>query len=636
MNSDFLLTAEELRLRRVRRRRLLIGAIVPLLVVALVVIFARPAAHAIKAWQARRHARQAFALIEAEKWSEAQREATAAYQLWPNEPEALRAVARLLSRLRQTQALEFWERLAKAQALSRDDLRDEAAVALGLGELERAASAISRLLANGGGEATPADWLLKAQLESARGAPDDSIAALRRVLENPGASSREQLQAAVLELRLATSDAGQDQRLRADAWRRIEKLGQGKDAAGLSALVLLAQRELGGNAEPETMNQGSENARQESAIRHPSSAMAIANAIASHPSAKAPQQLLAVDLRIRAAPDEKEKLIQSAVEGWKGGDNETLGALATWLNGRGEFQRELEAIPLDRALQSRDLFLQHVDALGGLGQWAEIRQLLESERFPLDPVIEQMYLARCYAQLGQQVAAGNSWQRALEKAAGDASKLMTLAEYAEKNGATKIAATACDTAIASAPRLRQAWQMKLRLAQAERDTGRIHAVLAEMLKHWPNDSAIQNDEAYLRLLLAGEEKADKLKAEKLKSDAAGGATAVSSGSASDLQSPISDLRAVEQLAKQLVQRDPASLPHRTLLALVYLKQNRPATALGVYEKLNVPPNALTPSALAVHAAVLKANGNLDDAVKEAAQVPRSALLPEEQALISDL
>jgi hypothetical protein len=157
-----------------------------------------------------------------------------------------------------------------------------------------------------------------------------------------------------------------------------------------------------------------------------------------------------------------------------------------------------------------------------------------------------------------------------------------------------------------------------------------------MLKHWPNDSAIQNDEAYQRLLLAGEEKADKLKAEKLKSDAAGGATAVSSGSASDLQSPISDLRAVEQLAKQLVQRDPASLPHRTLLALVYLKQNRPATALGVYEKLNVPPNALTPSALAVHAAVLKANGNLDDAVKEAAQVPRSALLPEEQALISDL
>jgi hypothetical protein len=73
-----------------------------------------------------------------------------------------------------------------------------------------------------------------------------------------------------------------------------------------------------------------------------------------------------------------------------------------------------------------------------------------------------------------------------------------------------------------------------------------------------------------------------------------------------------------------------------LLALVHLKQNRPATALGVYENIHVPTNALTPSALAVHAAVLQANGNTDDATKEAAQVPRSALLPEESALLGSL
>ena len=47
-----------------------------------------------------------------------------------------------------------------------------------------------------------------------------------------------------------------------------------------------------------------------------------------------------------------------------------------------------------RALQSRDLFLQHLDALGGLGHWKEIKDLLDRDTFPLDPVVQKMYLAR--------------------------------------------------------------------------------------------------------------------------------------------------------------------------------------------------------------------------------------------------
>ena len=99
--SDFMLTAEELRLRRRKRRRTIF---IVMLIVALGlggVFGGRPTLHGIKAWQARRHARKAFALIEKEEWIEARKEATAAMQLWPNEPEAIRAVARFLSRTRQ-------------------------------------------------------------------------------------------------------------------------------------------------------------------------------------------------------------------------------------------------------------------------------------------------------------------------------------------------------------------------------------------------------------------------------------------------------------------------------------------------------------------------------------------------------
>ncbi len=629
--SDFLLTAEELRLRQAQRRRWIIGAISSLLLIVLVLLLARPASHAIKRWQSRRHAEKAFSLIEKEEWNEAQKEATAAYQLAPNEPEAIRAVARFLSRVRQPQALEFWDNLAKQQSLTRDDLRDEAALALSLGETGRAQKAVGQLLAENGGDTSARDWLLAAQLAAQSGSPNDAGAALQKIFAGK-ASAREQFQAALLQISLARGGSEEDQKLQLEAWNRIEQLAKAKDQVGLDAVVLLAQRKLSQKTENLNGATGASDIDEARRVserdankiksnstpatdpitnnQEPFTASALASTLDAHPLAKAPHQLLAVDLRIHTAPDEKEKLIQSAVDHWKEGDTDALVALGTWLNGKGEFQRELDTIPLNRALQSRELFLQHVDALGALGRWEEIRGLLEGERFPLDPVIERMYLARCYAQLGQEVASQNNWERALELASGDPGKLMTLAEYAEKNGAQKIAERACDTALASAPKLRAALQMKLRLAQSERDTKKIHTVLAEMLKTRPNDIAIQNDEAYTRLLLAGAGNAEMLKSETLKS--------------------------LEALAEDLIKREPASLPHRTLLALARLRQGQGAKAFEVYSALRIPPNAATPSAVAVHAAVLAASGRDEDAKTEAGAVNWEQLLPEEQALIEKL
>src|SRR5581483_9387235 len=92
-----------------------------------------------------------------------------------------------------------------------------------------------------------------------------------------------------------------------------------------------------------------------------------------------------------------------------------------------------------------------------------------------------------------------------------------------------------------------------------------------------------------------------------------------------------ELNQIATLASDLVQRNPRSLPHRTLLALALLKQNRPNDALQVYDNIQVAANALTPSALAVHAAVLAANGRKEDAHSEAGQ-----LKPEQRELVSDL
>ena len=81
-----------------------------------------------------------------------------------------------------------------------------------------------------------------------------------------------------------------------------------------------------------------------------------AQALEDHPLAKAPQKLLALDLRIHADPSQKGALISRGIADWKDADADSLVALATWLNGKGEYQRNLDAIPLEKALQTKRSF----------------------------------------------------------------------------------------------------------------------------------------------------------------------------------------------------------------------------------------------------------------------------------------
>ncbi|MDQ3546223.1 MAG: hypothetical protein M3429_06865 [Verrucomicrobiota bacterium] len=493
----------ELRQRQRKRRRLLKIGLALALVVVLILVLGRPTRRAVKAWQARRQADKAFTLIAAEEWNEASKRARNAYQLSASEPQAIRAVARLLSRTRQPDGLGFWKALREKQPLTREDLRDEAAIALAVGENEIAGRAVEALSGKIEGGPGPADWLLAAQLAAQNRAPEKVSDYLAKVVADAKATERQVFQASLFQL--AANSARETQ---AAAWTRVTKIARGQSAVALDALTVLAQHALSSPNEIVS----------DPAIMPDTE---VIQALQAHPLSRAAQKLLAIDLQIHLDQDQRETLIAQAAQTWKTADNESLAILARWLNGKGEFQRELDTIPLAKALQTRDLFLQRLDALGALGNWAEIKRLLQNETFPLDPVIEYMYLARCNQQLGEITAGENNWRRALEAAAGDPQKLLTLADYAEKNGAIATAGTAYHTIARENPGVRAAQQGRLRLAQQKRDTRLIHAILAEMLKQWPNDTAVQNDEAYTRLLLAGGGKTETLN---------GGTTAVSSQS----------------------------------------------------------------------------------------------------------
>jgi len=594
-DDDFMLTEAQRENKRRRRCRIQIS-LVTLVILGLIGFFlARPARKAIRGWQARRHAQHAFVSIDQQKWSEARDEATAAYRLQPSEPQAVRAVARLLSRAGQGEALEFWKNLRETEPLTRDDLRDEARVALHVNDTSRAEEAAKELLEPKEAGPSPSDLLIAADVQLRKQAFDQARRLAEQVLAWPKVSRRQQLQANIALDNVGRAGGATSNIDVAKVNERIMALTRGNDDVSLDALTFLAARATAGVGESTPTMPIDQ----------------LIEALNHHPLAKAPHRLLAADLEIAQYRDRRDEVVRRTIERWKDGSNEDLTALAGWLYRNGEPQKLVDAVPLDRALQSRELFLQYVDALAALARWDDIRRIIEAERFPLDPMIEHMYLARCFAQQGQENGAENNWQRALADAAGDLNKLITLGEYAEKNGAERVASTAFEAAAVVNPKSRQAQQGRLRLAYSARDTKRVHALLQEMIKMWPNDTAIQNDEAYIRLLLLTSAKNPPPQA-------------------------AAEVDAIEKLAQKLVRDEPASLPHRTLLALALLKQNRPQDALAVYGNLKVPTNAVSASAVAVHASVLAFTGREGDARAEIAKVPSNHLLPEEAMMVLPL
>ena len=609
---------EELRERRLRLFFFL--AIVAIVGLAITLYFtAAPVGGAIKAWQSRRLARQAFALIERKQWSEANAKARDAYLLRPTEPEAWRAIARLLSRAGQgTTALEWWKKLDDEHRLTVEDRRDFAGAALAAGQLTRAATQIDALFAQRRGLA-PIDILLAGQLAVRRSDAVLAVDYAERALADKRAKPYDILSAAILVLSVTTHDSQHY----ISAWKRIEDLARDpKNAASLEALVFLAREQpgapspstgdktpfsLGGaSAAQPTPAMGSADALSLSlsATPQPVATMGdieVANALENHPDARPYHKLLALQLRVQHDPALTDEYVARAVERFGSGNNETLAALAAWLNSLGRAGKALEVLPLDRALQHQDLFLQHINALAALERWNEVKDVLTSERFPLEPVFQHMYLATARTHLGEATAATNEWHRALE-AANTPEKLIALAGYAEQNPANDIAGTAYSEAIKLAPKNRAAYAGRLRVALTSGRTPEAQTVAAEIVQLWPDDAVARNQDAYLRLLLGA-----------------------SDGAA----------EAAERQAQVLVAQEPLNWEARATLGLARLRLGRKEDALKAFRGVRATGSE-PPGALAVRAAILAVNGYEDGAKGDARNLGAAQLLPEERALIAPL
>jgi len=667
---------EEIRARRIKLL-VFLGAVAACVLGVAIYFAGPPIGGAIKAWQSRRLAREAFALIEQKKWSDANAKARDAYLLRPTEPEPWRAIARLAFRTNQwPAALEWWKNVDEAHRLTVEDRRDYIAAALTAGEVTLAAQQVQVLMS----QHTPAaiDLLWAGQVASRQSDPVLALDYAERVLADKSSKPYEIASAATLVLSLIPPDS---QRY-AEAWKRIEDIARDpKNPASLGALVLLANEQAVPPMAPltspslsiasaSTPNPSSTAAAPPSvagsvdaggAIQPPPAAQRaadssppvsldstpqptpatqsgdtvtlnlaatsrsrpagrtmslteVANALENHPDARPFHKLLAFEIRARRDPALTDQYVADAVERFGSAArlaqtyqgsadlaDETLLALAAWLNKIGRPAKTLEVLPEARAIQRQDFFLQYVNALAALQRWGEVKDLLMSEHSVVDPMVQHVYLAVAQAHLGSATAATNEWQRALQ-VADTPEKLLTLATNAEQNSANDIADAAYSEAIKIAPTNRAANTGRLRLALAAGNTAQAQTIAAEIARLWPDDAAARNQDTYLRLLLGA------------------------SGDAAE---------AAQREAQVLVAKEPQNWQARATLGLACLRLGRKQEALTAIRESRVT-GVEPPGALAVRVAILAANGYEDGARNDARLLSAKALLPEERALIAPL
>lgn len=452
---------------RQRWRRWIIGAVV-LLILA---VLARPAYQATKRWRARDMAQKAEIHISQEQWEDAFRIAQAAYQLAPTEPSAIRAVARLYSRLQQDQAFSFWEALLALPESTPDDRRQYVELALDLKRTELAEPVLQQLLKD-----QPDDignLRLASKYHIAKGDEATALRYVKRAAELRPEDTAVQLALSQLLLRSPRQEERQQ------AAERLWTLSEGRNQAALEALTLLATQA------PITKNDAEE----------------LINRLNRHPLAKAEHQLMALEIQIRLAPTRKPALIEDFVSVYKTVPREKQIALGRWLNRQSMFEPTVQLITSSAASMNKDMFLVRLDALAGLKRWKEVGTELAADPLPVEGWMRELYRARVAHELGDETKAEAHWRRVHLEAAKEPQALTYIAHYAERTGAPKEAAKAYRRLTQQTGMARPAFLALIRLAETEGNTRSLREIMREMTALFPQDPAPRNDLAYLNLLL---------------------------------------------------------------------------------------------------------------------------------------
>ncbi len=326
-----------------------------------------------------------------------------------------------------------------------------------------------------------------------------------------------------------------------------------------------------------------------------------AQLLAAHPNRRLVHEFLALDILLRVDSKKRKEIIVNAVKRFTALGDEASVELGRWLNRNQEYITVAETFTLSAALKNRDLFGVYLDSLAALGRWADVEAAINSKNAPLEKYFSDLYRLRAVKEQGREQLVPLLWSQVHRTAANSPQQLLHLGQYAEKIGSHDEAIKAYRRLTEIPASARDGWIALVRVTQLTGHTRDVRAVLQEMVQRLPNETAAKNDLAYLNLLLN------------------------------------ENVAASKATGEQLYTQSPNMLAHRVTLSLAHLRLKDPAAAAALYKDIKIDWNTISqPGWLAVYAAILAANGEMDAARQFAHQIPTKQLKPEERGLIQPL
>ncbi len=383
--------------------------ILVLLLVALaggvVALGARPLAQKLKAWHARRLAKEGIELIESRKWREANAKVADASRLAPGEAEVRVARARLFAQGTPAQEVQAWREVIDAFPGEPEHYTGLALALLRAGLTAEAAQTLERLPESlrGSGRARLAEGLLRWR----EGNASRAESALREAVQLLPRAPEAQLALA----RFLVGGSGVQARAGVELLERL-RAPAGDPEAGRAARFALLEYFLGANDLPRSLG--------------------LARELAEQPGADFSDMLLLATVLARAGADSAlAPLLQRLIENAEGKPGE-LASLLAWLqrNGRQAAALELAGkLPVD--IQRKAGL---TPALAGLwesvGRRAELRELLRQGDWSEARFVRAAYLARTAEQDGNRELREAHWARALAEAGADPVTLQGLLAFA--------------------------------------------------------------------------------------------------------------------------------------------------------------------------------------------------------------
>ena len=526
---------------------------------------ANPAYQAAALWRAHSLAAKAMEKLQKQDLPGAVSMVRAASQMKPSDPTVMRAMACVLEKADDPLAIYFRKQLAESPDATLEDRRQYASDLIGKGSVDEHVEEQVKYLLNNE-PANSGNWLVAASLYKLCGMNDHALDCARHAHDLDPQSGDATF---FLAVQLAENPP-----FATEGINLLWTISRSKGENSLAATLVLAQQ--------------ASLTQEEAGL--------LIDRLKSDPQAGKKFGLLALDLGIKAHPEQRGHLIDAAIQSLPAQDENSLHDMALWLNAHGEQERTLALIPEASMLKSRPLLLAGLDAMATLKRWQEIDTLVSTKAVPLDPAIVELFRGRCAMEMGKMDEATSHWRAAQSATTGNAEEAFYVANYFQQLGRIKQAEAMYRVLIQNPTTSRPAYLALLQMEYTHGDTTAVYNLLREMHDIWGQDANIQNDYAYFSLLLG---------------------------------------QNIEQslaIARDLVKASPDRMAHRTTLALALLKNHDPAAALDVYTGLEINWESQSTSSKLVYAAVLRNNGRGDEASHILSSLKPDDLRPEEKAL----